>query len=153
MTCLRDKSEESMGRCYNSAIINAPCDQVWQAISDFHDFSWAQGVITSVEKVGPLAGNQIGARRLLNDAFYETLVSIDGRERSFSYSIDDGPEPISKHSVKNYIGRVRVAPVTGNDTTFIEWESTYDANDDPAVGEFCNPIYQALLDALQKRFA
>ena len=139
-----------MGGCYNSAVINAPCDTVWSTIRNFHEFHWAPGVITKSEAVGDLKGDQIGAKRILNDAFHETLLSLDDHARTFSYRIDDGPGPVGKRAVKLYIGRVRVLPITENNSTFIEWETTYDSLDDRAVGELCNPIYQAILQALKK---
>ena len=69
------------------------------------------------------------------------------------YSIDDGPGPVARSAVKNYIGAARVLPITENNSTFVEWQSTYDSPDDAAVGELCNPIYQALLKALKKHFS
>ncbi|UCF15116.1 MAG: SRPBCC family protein [Phycisphaerales bacterium] len=142
-----------MGKCYNSAVVAAPCEKVWQNIRNFHDLSWAPGVVTKVDVEGGLKGDQIGAKRIVNDAFHETLLTLDDAEHTFSYSIDDGPEPVSKESVKNYVGTVRVAPITESDTTFIEWQSTYESSDDSAVGDFCNPIYVALLSALKQHFA
>lgn len=142
-----------MGKCYNSAVINAPCEKVWNTIRNFHDFSWAPGVVTKAVAVGGLKGDQIGAKRILNDAFHETLLALDDHERTLSYSIDDGPGPVSKNAVRNYIGRVRVFPITENNATFIEWQSSYDSADAAAVGEFCNPIYQALLKALKQHFS
>ena len=139
-----------MGRCYNSVVVNAPCKTVWETIRNFHDMSWATGVVTKTDVVGDLKGNQIGAQRILNGVFHETLLSMDEKEHTFSYSIDDGPGPVAKDAVKNYVGSVRVLPITENNTTFIEWESTYDSPDNQAVGELCNPIYQALLIALKK---
>ena len=41
-----------MGTCCNSVTLNASSDQVWDSIKNFHDMSWATGVITSLEKVG-----------------------------------------------------------------------------------------------------
>lgn len=142
-----------MGKCYNSAVINAPCDKVWAALRNFHDLSWAPDVVTKVVPVGDRQGDQIGAGRILNDAFHETLLALDDLERSLSYRIDDGPGPVSRDSVSNYVGRVRVFPITQNNTTFIEWESTYESADSGAVGALCNPIYQALLKALQQHFS
>ncbi len=142
-----------MGRCYNSAVINAPCEAVWGTIRNFHDLAWATGVVTKTDVVGDLKGNQIGARRILNDVFHETLLTVDEQERAFTYRIDDGPGPVAKNAVKHYVGRVRVFPITENNTTFIEWQSTYDSADDVSVGELCNPMYQALLQALKKHFA
>ncbi|MEC4672529.1 MAG: SRPBCC family protein [Nitrospirota bacterium] len=142
-----------MGRCYNSAVINAPCQTVWEKIRNFHDLAWAAGVVTKTAIVGDLKGDQIGAKRILNDVFHETLLSLEDEERTFSYRIDDGPGPVAKDAVKNYVGAVRVLPITENNTTFVEWQSTYESADDRAVGELCNPIYQAVLQALKNHFS
>ena len=142
-----------MGKCYNSAVINAPSQIVWGKIRNFHDLAWAAGVVTKTAVVGDLKGDQIGAKRILNDVFHETLLSLDDEERTFSYRIDDGPGPVAKEAVKNYVGAVRVLPITENNTTFVEWQSTYESADDYAVGELCNPIYQAVLKALKNHFS
>ncbi len=142
-----------MGKCYNSAVINAPSQIVWEKIRNFHDLAWAAGVVTKTAVVGDLKGDRIGAKRILNDVFHETLLSLDDKERIFSYRIDDGPGPVAKDAVKNYVGAVRVLPITENNTTFVDWQSTYESADDRAVGELCNPIYQAVLQALKNHFS
>ncbi len=48
--------------------------------------SWAGGVIEKCEPVGKLEGNQIGAKRLLNGAFHETLLAVSDVDRSVKYS-------------------------------------------------------------------
>ena len=142
-----------MGKCYNTVIVNAPVEKVWAALRNFHDLSWAKGVIEKLDVVGDLKGDQVGAKRVLNGAFHETLQGLDDLKRTFQYTIDDGPGPVAKDAVRNYVGTVRVSPVTANNTTFVEWASRYDSPKDSEVGEFCNPIYQALLGALEKHFA
>ena len=139
-----------MGKCLNSTVINAPVDKVWTTIRDFYDMSWASNVATKVEPKSKYQGDQVGAKRVLNEAFHETLLSIDDAKREFSYSIDDGPGPAAKDAIKNYVGVVHLSPITADDTTFIEWQSTYDSVDENAVGDFCNPIYQALLTELKE---
>jgi hypothetical protein len=141
--------------CYNSAIVPANADDVWAALRRFHDLGWARGVITQLDVVGDVPDGQVGARRLLNEAFHETLQSLDDAGRQFTYSIDDGPGPVAADAVANYIGRVRVAPVTvaDSDATFVEWTSEYDSDDAAAVQDFCDPIYRALLSALKEHFA
>ena len=109
--------------------------------------------MTKTAVVGDLKGDQVGAKRILNDVFHETLLSLDDEERTFSYRIDNGPGPVAKDAVKNYVGAVRVLPITENNTTFVEWQSTYESADDRAVGELCNPIYQAVLKALKNHFS
>lgn len=138
--------------CYNSAVIPAPVDKVWPRLRDFHDMSWASGVIESCEKVGDIPGTQIGAKRVLNQSFRETLLGLDDSRRSLRYSIDDGPEAVSKDNVTNYVGEVNVSPVTADNSTFVLWTSSWD-DSGGGVTEFCDPIYKALLDALKKHFS
>ena len=140
-----------MGKTYQSAVINAPVSQVWSKIKNFHDFSWAAGVIDKCEAVGGKAGDQVGAGRILNGAFHETLVEFSELDRSFKYSIDDGPAPVSKNDVKDYIGTVRLIPITDNDTCLIEWSSSWEAPKDDAC-DFCHNIYVALINELKKAF-
>ncbi len=141
-----------MGSCYNSVTLNAPVGRVWDTVRNFHDLSWAPEVITSVGPVGDIDGATPGAMRILNGLFHETLISLSDDDKVFSYSIDDGPGPVSKELVEDYVGIVRLHSVTMDNTTFLEWESSYNTEDDEAVGAFCNPIYQALLTALKNHF-
>jgi hypothetical protein len=138
-----------MGQTYQSIAINAPAEKVWTAIRDFHDLSWAPNVITRVELVGGQKGDEVGAGRVLNDAFRETLREMKDEARSFAYSIDDGPSPVSKADVRNYVGRVSIRPVTEGGGTFVEWSSAWERNDE-ATSEFCHSIYVALLADMKK---
>ena len=52
----------------------------------------------------------------------------------------------------DYTGKVRLFPITADGATFVEWTSRYESADEGAVGELCNPIYQALLSALRTHF-
>lgn len=135
--------------CYNSVTVNAPVDQVWQTLRKFHDMSWGD---IQVEAVGDVGETEVGAKRILNGAFHETLLTLDDEERTFSYSIDDGPDAVSKDNVQGYIGEVRVFPVTNDNSTFVLWASRWDSSGG-GVQEFCDPIYQALLGALKSHFA
>jgi carbon monoxide dehydrogenase subunit G len=135
-----------MGTTHQDVEINAPVNTVWQTIRDFHDMSWAPNVITHVEKVGDKAGTEIGAMRVLNGAFRETLQTLDDNAMTFTYSIDDGPSPVSKNEVSNYIGRVLVA--ASGDGTRVEWTSSWEQNDEP-VHDFCHGIYVALLNDMK----
>lgn len=138
-----------MARTYQSIIIDAPADRVWDAIRDFHDMSWAPNVVESVEKVGELEGDRAGAVRILNGAFRETLLEHDDGEREMAYSIDDGPSPVSADDVDDYVGRLRVRPVTEGGRTFVEWSSGWRGNDEAAY-EFCHNIYVALLNDMKR---
>ena len=138
--------------CYHSAVINASIDDVWSTISNFHELNWAPDVITSVTAVGDIPGTEVGAKRILNDAFRETLLSIDPEGCLLTYSIDDGPGVVAIDAVSNHIGAVKLHPITVGGQTCIEWASDYESADPDAVAEFCNPIYNALLVSLKSHF-
>lgn len=86
--------------CYNTCVVDAPVDQVWAVLRDFHELSWAADVVTSVERVGAAAGDRVGAGRILNGAFHETLIALDDDVHELKYTIDDGPGPVAKGEVK-----------------------------------------------------
>lgn len=139
-----------MSKTYQSVVINAPADKVWSKLRDFHDLSWAPNVVSSVEAVGDKKGDQPGAKRILNNAFHETLTDLDDGEYSLRYSIDDGPSPVSKDEVSDYKGRVLVRPVTeGDGGAFVEWYSSWNGKGEEAE-EFCHGIYASLLGELKK---
>ena len=107
---------------------------------------------SSLEKVGDASGDQIGAKRPLNGAFHETLRGLTDTDRVVTYSIDDGPDAVSKDSVSGYVGCARVFSVTDADATFVEWPSSWQ-DSQGGVKECCDPIYKALLDSLKQYFA
>ena len=132
--------------------INAPISDVWAKLNNFHNFSWAPNVITSVDKVGDIDGGQVGAKRVLNSAFHETLVEIDNNNYSLKYSIDDGPSPVSKNDVSNYFGIINLSTSGDDAQTHVSWSSSWESNSEDAV-EFCHGIYVALLNELAASFA
>ncbi len=139
--------------CYNSIVINAPASDVWQILKNFHDLSWSKNVVSKVEIVGDKKSSEIGAKRILNEAFHETLVSCDEDAMQFTYSIDDGPDVVSKDNVEGYLGEVKVFPVSADNTSFVVWKSKWKAAKKDGVADFCNPIYHAILQDLKLHFS
>ncbi len=137
--------------CYHSIVIQAPARRVWDGIKDFHNASWANNVVSSCEVVGKKKGTEIGAQRILNGAFHETLQAIDNISQTFRYSIDDGPGAVSKDQVSGYIGQVCVHSVSNDDSCFIVWSSAWQSSVGD-VGALCNPIYVALLADMKHHF-
>ena len=139
--------------CYNATILNASPDTVWNALRDFHDLSWSNNVVEKVTPVGDASGTEVGARRILNDAFHETLHVLDDDARHIRYSIDDGPGPVAKDAVVGYIGEVRVLPITIPESgqSVVVWTSSWES-EAGGVHEFCDPIYRALLGDLKSHF-
>lgn len=140
-----------MHSTYQSTVVEAPIDRVWVTLRNFHDMSWATSVIERCDAVGDKAADQIGSQRVLNGVFHETLVELNDTDHVLRYSIDAGPAPVSQDDVKDYIGAIRAFPVTDTDGTFVEWSSSWEADDEKAV-EFCHNIYVALLNDLNKHF-
>jgi hypothetical protein len=139
-----------MPQCHQSIVIQAPIEKVWATIKDFHDMSWASSVIETCIAVGDLSGTEIGAKRLLNGVFHETLLECTPAEYRVRYSIDEGPSPVSAKEVKNYVGQIQLKPVTLDNTTFFEWGSSWESTSNEAH-DFCHQIYVALLKALADR--
>lgn len=135
-----------MGNTYQSTVINASADKIWNTIKDFHDLSWAFNVVTKVDVVGGASGGQVGAKRVLNDAFHETLLEVDEEGHSFKYSIDAGPGPLE--NVTDYVGSVQVRSITDNGGAFVEWASAWNG-EHSECHDFCSPIYVALLGDLK----
>jgi hypothetical protein len=139
-----------MPSTHQSITINTSIEDVWAKFSDFHHMPWASNVLSSVEKVGENSGNEIGAKRVLNGAFHETLTKFDPANYRLVYSIDDGPSPVSKDEVSNYIGVVQLNTNEDGGTTTV-WTSSWESNSQDAV-EFCHGIYVALLGELAGSF-
>ena len=134
---------------FTSTLISAPAETVWTAIKNFHDMSWARGVVDSCEPVGDKAGDQVGAKRVLNGTFRETLLAIDETEKSLAYSIDDGPgTPVAKENVSGYIGKLRVIPVTDSNEALVVWTAHWEQGNNE-VKPFCTNVYNHALQALK----
>ena len=139
-----------MGKTLQSITIDVPADQVWASIRNFHDMSWAPNVVEKLEVVGDKRGDEPGAKRVLNDAFRETLLEVDAGDMTFRYSIDDGPSPVSASEIDNYVGQVQVK--AEGDGSLVEWQSTWERNDE-ATYDFCHPLYVALLEDMKQSLA
>lgn len=113
--------------------------------------SWSANVVDKCEAAGDKAANEPGAKRVLNDAFHETLQSLNEESKTLTYSIDSGPSPVSQDDVNNYRGKVQVRPVTEGGGTFVEWSSEWQG-EKSETGEFCHNIYVGLLNDLKQHF-
>jgi len=141
-----------MGKCVSSTVVNAPVDEVWRVLRNFHDMSWT-GAVESLEPVGDARSDQVGAKRVLNGAIHETLRAIDDIAHTFQYQITDGPSPISKDDLKFYYGTVSVLPVTDQNASFVLWATRFESKDDEVTQQFCDPFYIAFLAHLKAHFA
>jgi hypothetical protein len=140
-----------MPKVYNSIIVPAPVEQVWSRVRNFHDFSWAPSLVTSCEKVGEGDGYSVGARRLLNGIFLDTLIAYSAIDRRMMYSLDEGPSPVSSREIRDYVGNLHLLPVTAENSTFVEWSGIWESESTDAV-EYMNGVYRSLLGDLAAGF-
>lgn len=140
-----------MGRTYQTTIVNASLDKVWARIRNFHDTSWSKNAVTSCEAVGDKPGDQIGAMRILNGAIHETLVELSDLAHTFKYRIDNAPSPLSRNEIRDFVGVVKLRPVTDAGTTFVEWSARWEGSEE--CTDFCNNVYVAFLSDLRQAFS
>ena len=138
-----------MGQTRQSIEIAVPAETVWNTIRNFYDLSWAPNVIQEATAIDATNGGQVGARRLLNGQFSETLLELNEDDRIMRYSIDDGPSPVSRTEIENYEGRIEVKPSSSGSGALVEWSSLWEKNEEP-VREFCQSIYVALLNDMKQ---
>ena len=110
-------------------------------------------MVSKLDPVGSRKPDEVGAQRVLNGAISETLKAINPKEKTFSYSIDDGPGPLSRNNMNGYIGNVQVLPITDDNTSLVVWTSSWQSDKEGGVADFCNPIYHALLQDLKSHFS
>jgi len=140
-----------MGKCYNKIQIEAPIQKVRDTINNFHDISGAPDVVTSVIKVGDKNGDEVGAGRILNGVFHETLAELDPGNVTFSYRIDDGPGPVASDAVSDYIGTLKLTEAGSG--CVIQWSSVFQSQNEEEVAGFCNSTNIALRHSLKEKMS
>ncbi|MBO6783579.1 MAG: SRPBCC family protein [Alphaproteobacteria bacterium] len=132
-----------MAKVSVSQKIPASAQQVWDAIGQFNSIGdWHPGVQKSDSEDGGTV------RRLTmpdGSTLVETLVSEDGKERTYEYAIPDGQMPFSGYRAKMRV----IEDDDGNCTAF--WESEFEPQSSDAE-KLVNDIYQAGLDNIRKMF-
>ena len=114
-----------MARAYGSAVIKAPIEVVWGIVRDFNGLpNWADGIAKSkiedkldADVVGSIRALELTDGRIVR----ERLLSLDDARHTLSYNFETPAYP-----VENYIATMRLMPVTRDDTTFAEWEASFD---------------------------
>lgn len=117
-----------MARAYFSAIVPAPVDEVWPVLGRFESIADFVAKLSAGELEGG-TGPVVGAvRRLTLTAggqARERLVSMDARDRSYTYEFPLGSNPFP---VRSYLATIRVRPVSSTGETFVEWYGDYDCD-------------------------
>ena len=128
--------------------IDAPIDRVWKIIRNFHDFSWAEGMVKSCLAIGEVKGTTVGAKRVANGVFHETLLELDESGYTLRYLVEEGPPPLTSTEVSDFQGVMQLRE-NSNDGTCVEWSAIWNAEDDAGV-KFCKGMYKGLLREMAK---
>jgi len=133
---------------HESAVLSAGAAEVWAAISEFGNLAeWHPAAVTStIETRGD------DTVRVINisggGVLTEKLEAHDDGMMSQSYSIVDGPLPVS-----DYYSTIKVTDGDDGKCT-VDWSGKFNADgaDDETASKIISGIYTAGLSALEKRF-
>jgi hypothetical protein len=84
-----------------------------------------------------MGGTSVGAKRLLNGSFLDTLIAYSSLDHRITYSIDNAPSPISPENIRNYVGDLHLLPITSEGKTFVEWSGRWESNETEVVPKNC----------------
>ena len=130
---------------YHQLSSPASPEQVWQAMRNYGDLSWAQDideVITEGDGIGMLRKVRLTGS---SDWILERLTARDDEAMTFSYAIEGDGMP----GFDNYTAHVRVEPAMSG--CAIHWECHADTADDAV--ETMQPMIQALAEGISSLFA
>jgi NADPH:quinone reductase-like Zn-dependent oxidoreductase len=128
-----------------SAVIDAPVDEVWRVLRDFNGhLAWHPAIATSRIEDN-LPGDTVGAVRCFTlkqgGMLREQLLVLDDRRHELTYCLLEGPLPLF-----DYVATIRLKPVTDGNATFWQWRSTFRPpreRQDEMVGLVRDGIYRA----------
>jgi len=136
-----------MAKVHETVELRGSVDEVWAAIGGFNDLpQWHPAVESStLEEGGRVRRLQLGNGASL----VERLQSFSERERSYGYSIEQGPLPVSR-----YRSLLHVGDAGGKGGCRVEWSGEFTADGVPEAEaiRLITGIYRAGLDRLGERF-
>jgi polyketide cyclase/dehydrase/lipid transport protein len=144
-----------MAKVFVSSVVNAPADEVWNAIRDFNGLpSWHPALAASEIKDGKHP-DQVGCVRVLTlgdgARVVETLLELSDDRRSCTYNILESPL-----GVNGYVATLSVTPVSDGDRSYIQWTADFEPDpgqDGQERSEFIGAnVFQVGFDALKERF-
>ena len=143
-----------MARAYVSSVINASADKVWERVRDFNALPKWHPRIRDSRIEDALPSDKIGCVRNFNlqngDNIREQLVGLSDYDLFFSYSMLEGPMPLS-----DYIATFRLTPITDGDRCFAEWSAEFECapeNESDLVNGISTNVFQGGFDALKRHF-
>ena len=139
--------------------INAPPEEVWNVVKNFHDMSWHPAIKDTTGE----GGNEPGAKRALilgpDVEIHEVLEKYIEADKKFFYRITD--VDVKVLPVRNYSSWIMVRAAEGGGTE-VEWKGTFyrgfenndpppELNDEAAINAVTG-VYKGGLENLKKLF-
>ena len=132
-----------------STTLPVPARTVWDAIGGFNSLAkWHPAVAKSEESKEGTAT----VRRLTlhgGGTIVERLDAKDDRQRTYTYSILEGPLPVA-----GYTAKLHVAENNDGRSCTVEWSSAFEPSgaSEPEAVKVIRGIYEAGFDSLRKMF-
>ena len=141
-----------MPKVYESAIINAPREKVWERIRDFNALpAWHPMIATSELE----QGDCIGCVRhfTLQDGaeLREQLLTLSDIDCMCDYGMVESPMPL-----KNYVATLKLYKITATNQTFGEWYAYFDMTEPSAEDgtvATVHEVFRSGFESLIKYFA
>ncbi|NEH97726.1 SRPBCC family protein [Rhizobium leguminosarum] len=143
-----------MARVYVSSVISAEAGNVWARIRDFNALAKWHPRIRDSRIEDALPADKIGCIRSIHlqngDMIREQLVALSDYDLFYSYTMLEGPMPLS-----DYMATLRLTPVTDGARTFAEWSAEFScdpANETDLTNTLGSSVFQGGFDALKRHF-
>jgi polyketide cyclase/dehydrase/lipid transport protein len=141
------RGEAFMAKVHETVTLEGSVDEVWAVIGGFDDLPrWHPAVASSTLE----EGGRVRRLRLADGAaLVERLHNFSERERSYGYSIEQGPLPVSR-----YHSQLHVSEPSNGRGCRVEWSGEFVADGVPEAEaiRLIAGIYRAGLDRLGERF-
>ncbi|WP_273266095.1 SRPBCC family protein [Flexistipes sinusarabici] len=138
-----------MPRVYQSGVINAEIDKVWNIVRDFNALPEWHPAISHSELEN---GTGVGCIRhfFLKDGgeLREKLLALSDINYSCTYCIVESPMP-----VKNYVADFALFKITDTDKTFMHWYAYFDVTEagmEEETSETVKMVFNSGIKSLQK---
>lgn len=109
--------------CRNTKIIFNSKKSIWDEITNFYKWDWFSP-IKEVQTDKNFCPNEIGANRIINKDFYESILDVDLENDIFKYAINNGPNHFSNSKISSFVGTVKLIYIE-EEITEVIWKTSW----------------------------
>lgn len=140
---------------FETSVIDAPIDKVWEVVRGFNDLpNWHPAIADSHIEDG-LDPNTVGCVRNFNlqdgENIRETLLAYSEIDYMFSYDM-----LTTGLGLFNYISTMELRPITDGNRTYIQWSAEFTTNEGEEVEKaemVGQGVFQGGFTALKEHFS